>query len=129
MTQTQMAHGVPGAAHMSWSSTEHGQPLPHSPGRSTPLHAGNHAHVPTNSLPAPPTRPSSRSPETIHEFPVNIGGGAHHTEDTPAIEPAVQYVQKIKQRCDTETYKQFLDILASYHHKPDMIDEVHFILF
>ena len=44
--------------------------------------------------------------------------------DGPAIEPAVQYVQKIKQRCDTETYRQFLDILSKYHSKPDSIDEV-----
>ncbi|KAH6900820.1 hypothetical protein BKA70DRAFT_1388716 [Coprinopsis sp. MPI-PUGE-AT-0042] len=33
-----------------------------------------------------------------------------------AIEPAVQYVQKIKQSCDAETYRQFLDILSRYHH-------------
>ena len=43
-----------------------------------------------------------------------------------AIEPAVQYVQKIKQRCDPDTYRQFLDILSRYHHTPDSIDEVHF---
>ncbi|KAG5651812.1 hypothetical protein H0H81_007335 [Sphagnurus paluster] len=41
----------------------------------------------------------------------------------PAIEPAVQYVQKIKQRCDAETYRQFLDILSQYHSRPDTIDE------
>ncbi len=44
--------------------------------------------------------------------------------DGQAIEPAVQYVQKIKQRCDPETYRQFLDILSRYHHTPDSIDEV-----
>ncbi|PPQ82593.1 hypothetical protein CVT25_007107 [Psilocybe cyanescens] len=43
--------------------------------------------------------------------------------DGQAIEPAVQYVQKIKQRCDPDTYRQFLDILSRYHHKPDTIDE------
>ena len=41
-----------------------------------------------------------------------------------AIEPAVQYVQKIKLRCDPDTYRQFLDILSRYHHTPDTIDEV-----
>ncbi|KAG5641578.1 hypothetical protein DXG03_004691 [Asterophora parasitica] len=48
-----------------------------------------------------------------------------HTYAAPgqAIEPAVQYVQKIKQRCDAETYRQFLDILSQYHSKPDTIDE------
>ena len=44
--------------------------------------------------------------------------------DGQAIEPAVQYVQKIKQRCDPETYRQFLDILSRFHHTPDTIDEV-----
>ncbi|KAJ6494619.1 histone deacetylase complex, SIN3 component [Mycena vitilis] len=57
--------------------------------------------------PSPPTRPPSIEPK--HE--------------SQAIEPAVQYVQKIKQRCDAETYRQFLDILSKYHHKPDTIDE------
>lgn len=46
-----------------------------------------------------------------------------------AIEPAVQYVQKIKQRCDADTYKQFLEILSRYHQKPDTIDEVRFPQF
>ncbi|EAU81489.2 sin3b [Coprinopsis cinerea okayama7 len=43
--------------------------------------------------------------------------------DGQAIEPAVQYVQKIKQSCDAETYRQFLDILSRYHHAPEAIDE------
>jgi hypothetical protein len=46
-----------------------------------------------------------------------------HTQQQ-AMEPAVAYVQKIKQRCDPETYKQFLDILSRYHHAPETIDEV-----
>ncbi|KAE9408027.1 hypothetical protein BT96DRAFT_971059 [Gymnopus androsaceus JB14] len=33
-----------------------------------------------------------------------------------AMEPAVAYVRKIKQRCNPETYRQFLDILSRYHH-------------
>ncbi|KAJ7773028.1 histone deacetylase complex, SIN3 component [Mycena metata] len=57
--------------------------------------------------PSPPPRPPSA--ESKHE--------------SQTIEPAVQYVQKIKQRCDPETYRQFLDILSKYHHKPDTIDE------
>lgn len=44
--------------------------------------------------------------------------------DGQAIEPAVQYVQKIKQRCDPDTYRQFLDILSRYRHTPDTVDEV-----
>lgn len=41
-----------------------------------------------------------------------------------AIEPAVQYVQKIKASCDHETYRQFLGILSQYHHATEAIDEV-----
>jgi paired amphipathic helix protein Sin3a len=45
--------------------------------------------------------------------------------DGQAIEPAVQYVQKIKRRCDPDTYRQFLDILSRYHRStPDDFDEV-----
>ncbi|KZP06396.1 hypothetical protein FIBSPDRAFT_842133 [Athelia psychrophila] len=39
------------------------------------------------------------------------------------IEPAVQYVQKVKQRCDADTYKQFLQILSRYHRRPVSTDE------
>ncbi|KAF8634812.1 hypothetical protein AX17_004064 [Amanita inopinata Kibby_2008] len=46
-----------------------------------------------------------------------------YVADEQAMEPAVQYVQKIKQRCDPETYRQFLDILSQYHHKPETMDE------
>ncbi|KAJ7104329.1 histone deacetylase complex, SIN3 component [Mycena belliarum] len=56
---------------------------------------------------AAPTRPPSADPKP----------------EGQAMEPAVQYVQKIKQRCDAETYRQFLDILSRYHHKPETIDE------
>ncbi|KXN85581.1 Paired amphipathic helix protein pst1 [Leucoagaricus sp. SymC.cos] len=61
------------------------------------------------ALPEPSARPPS--PEI---------NGAYNGQ---AIEPAVQYVQKIKNRCDPETYRQFLDILSRYHHKPETIDE------
>ncbi|KAJ7178645.1 hypothetical protein C8R43DRAFT_974110 [Mycena crocata] len=59
---------------------------------------------------APPAAPPTRPPS------VDVKEGQ-------AIEPAVQYVQKIKQRCDADTYRKFLDILSQYHHKPDTIDE------
>ena len=49
-----------------------------------------------------------------------------YVADEQAMEPAVQYVQKIKQRCDPDTYRQFLDILSQYHHKPGTMDEVSF---
>ncbi|KAJ7494566.1 histone deacetylase complex, SIN3 component [Mycena galericulata] len=65
------------------------------------------APAPATPIVAPPTRPPSPEPKI----------------EGQAIEPAVQYVQKIKQRCDAETYRQFLDILSQYHHKPDTIDE------
>ena len=44
--------------------------------------------------------------------------------DTVSIEPAVQYVQKIKQRCDEATYRRFLEILGRYHNMADAVDEV-----
>ncbi|PPR01641.1 hypothetical protein CVT26_013124 [Gymnopilus dilepis] len=40
---------------------------------------------------------------------------------------AVQYVQKVKDRCHPETYQQFLDILSYYHHHPDAIDEARIL--
>ena len=52
--------------------------------------------------------------------------GAYGAEPPQAIEPAVQYMQKIKRCCDPETYQQFLDILSRYHHKPETINEVHY---
>jgi paired amphipathic helix protein Sin3a len=44
--------------------------------------------------------------------------------DSSTIEPAVQYVQKIKQRCDDTTYRRFLEILSKYHNTTDAVDEV-----
>ncbi|KAF9226177.1 hypothetical protein BS17DRAFT_776836 [Gyrodon lividus] len=43
--------------------------------------------------------------------------------DGVSIEPAVQYVQKIKQRCDEATYRRFLEILGRYHNMADAVDE------
>ncbi|KIJ15185.1 hypothetical protein PAXINDRAFT_134088 [Paxillus involutus ATCC 200175] len=43
--------------------------------------------------------------------------------DNVSIEPAVQYVQKIKQRCDEATYRRFLEILGRYHTMADAVDE------
>ncbi|KAF7327545.1 HDAC-interact domain-containing protein [Mycena kentingensis (nom. inval.)] len=40
-----------------------------------------------------------------------------------AVDPAIQYVQKIKQRCDPKTYQQFLDILSDFHHAQEPVDE------
>ncbi|KAJ6513448.1 hypothetical protein C8R45DRAFT_963699, partial [Mycena sanguinolenta] len=77
------------------------------PGRGPILWSTTEAR--TAAPPAPsPTRPPSPEPKQ---------------RDSQTIEPAVQYVQKIKQRCDAETYRQFLDILSKYHHKPDTTDE------
>lgn len=43
--------------------------------------------------------------------------------DSVSIEPAVQYVQKIKQRCDEATYRRFLEILGRYHNMAETVDE------
>ncbi|KAJ7726062.1 hypothetical protein DFH07DRAFT_246063 [Mycena maculata] len=80
------------------------------PGSGPILWSTTEARPPAPATPvvvAPPTRPASPDPKL----------------EGQTIEPAVQYVQKIKQRCDAETYRQFLDILSRYHHKPDTIDE------
>jgi paired amphipathic helix protein Sin3a len=63
-------------------------------------------------------------PDSTVQPPSPEANGAYNGQ---AIEPAVQYVQKIKNRCDPETYRQFLDILSRYHHKPETIDEVRFL--
>ncbi|KAJ6544852.1 hypothetical protein DFH09DRAFT_1172920 [Mycena vulgaris] len=79
------------------------------PGKGPILWSTTEARPAPSATPvvAPPTRPPSVDPKL----------------EAQTIEPAVQYVQKIKQRCDAETYRQFLDILSRYHHKPDTIDE------
>ena len=71
--------------------------------------------------------PSSfpRSVHPSHSLPPD-------NEDTPnfqmldpqLIEPAIQYVRKIKESCEPDVYRQFLAILHRYHGKPDAVDEV-----
>ncbi|KAJ7158939.1 hypothetical protein C8R46DRAFT_907080 [Mycena filopes] len=80
------------------------------PGRGPILWSTTEARPATPGIPPPPSPPPRQpSPEPTH--------------GNQTMEPAVQYVQKIKQRCDPDTYRQFLDILSKYHHKPDTIDE------
>ncbi|KAJ7140035.1 hypothetical protein C8R43DRAFT_1018739 [Mycena crocata] len=43
--------------------------------------------------------------------------------DVEATKAAEKYLQKVKERCDTATYRKFLDIFAQYNNKPDTIDE------
>ncbi|KAG6809875.1 hypothetical protein H0H92_014314 [Tricholoma furcatifolium] len=76
---------------------------------------GSFAPAPIEDVRLPPSQPRTAvaSPAPPASYPVN----------GQAIEPAVQYVQKIKQRCDPETYRQFLDILSQYHANPDSINE------
>ncbi|KAF7312188.1 HDAC-interact domain-containing protein [Mycena indigotica] len=65
---------------------------------------------PTVVPPPPPTPPPKATP-------------VEETREGRTIDPAIQYVQKIKQRCDPETYKQFLDILSNFHHSREPTDE------
>ncbi|GLB39349.1 putative histone deacetylase (HDAC) interacting [Lyophyllum shimeji] len=85
------------------------------------------SYVPTGTnmhLQEPPARPGSGiMAEPPAPPPIQSPDPQTYAVSGQAIEPAVQYVQKIKQRCDAETYRQFLDILAQYHSKPDTIDE------
>jgi paired amphipathic helix protein Sin3a len=64
---------------------------------------------------APPAPPAT----VLVEPDANMYGGL----DSSSIEPAVQYVQKIKQRCDEATYRRFLEILGKYHNTTDAVDE------
>jgi histone deacetylase complex regulatory component SIN3 len=117
---------------MLWSTSAHDAASPSNPslparnGSSTPMALQPVAGTlplplaPSMSASAPPTRRSSRDPDGTNDHASAFKRG----EEGQAIEPAVQYVQKIKQRCDAETYAQFLEILSSYHHKPETVDEV-----
>lgn len=126
MTQTTTNGGdTTGGGHgtMSWSVTGRDGVTPTgvlalgpgSIGITDPSTLAGVASGPHTPLPLPNAARPSGSPDGIMH-----GYGL----DGKAIEPAVEYVQKIKQRCDPETYKQFLDILSRYHQKSDMISEV-----
>ncbi|KAJ6571778.1 hypothetical protein B0H19DRAFT_1131151 [Mycena capillaripes] len=67
-----------------------------------------------------PMQWSSREAGTLNR-PPSVAPEQHEGQ---TIEPAVQYVQKVKQRCDAKTYRGFLDILSRYHNNLDAIDEV-----
>ncbi|GAV99213.1 Paired amphipathic helix protein pst1 [Lentinula edodes] len=92
--------GSGGGKPFHWSD----EPEPHSPIPHPPKHS---EHRERRILP-----PSRRGTPDISLL-----------QAPQAMEPAVAYVQKIKQRCDPETYRQFLDILSRYHHSPESINE------
>ncbi|KAG1789779.1 uncharacterized protein HD556DRAFT_1243377 [Suillus plorans] len=66
-----------------------------------------------------PSVPIAPPPAVLAEPDANMYGSL----DSSSIEPAVQYVQKIKQRCDEATYRRFLEILGKYHNTTDAVDE------
>ncbi|KZP17508.1 hypothetical protein FIBSPDRAFT_911970 [Athelia psychrophila] len=105
-----------------WSMTGFGGPGPSTIGIADPAEA-THPHPPVASTSANTLGPSVDS----YGMPMGVGMGmivdGQSQNQGQAIEPAVQYVQKIKQRCDAETYKQFLEILSRYHQRPESIDE------
>lgn len=55
--------------------------------------------------------------DSLQSDPITFG------VDNVSIEPAVQYVQKIKQRCDDGTYRRFLEILGRQYQVPDAVNE------
>ncbi|TFK75487.1 hypothetical protein BDN72DRAFT_440795 [Pluteus cervinus] len=68
---------------------------------------------------------TSREPGKILTWSTTHVGGQMRNESAGtgfAMGPAVQYVQKIKQRCDPETYRQFLDILSRYQDPASTLD-------
>lgn len=72
-----------------------------------------------------PSAPIAPPPAVLAEPDANMYGSL----DSSSIEPAVQYVQKIKQRCDEATYRRFLEILGKYHNTTDAVDEVSLLPF
>lgn len=120
-----------------WSMTGHTTHPGPSPLSSGVLALGPGSIGIADPAEAPPVASSSAITSTFgpavdqYAMPMGMGmivDGQRETQGQ-AIEPAVQYVQKIKQRCDAETYKQFLEILSRYHQRPESIDEVRFFLF
>lgn len=43
------------------------------------------------------------------------------------VKPAMLYVQKIRQRCDPDTYRQFLDILGTTSDSADKVRPPFFV--
>jgi paired amphipathic helix protein Sin3a len=126
-TMMQTTNSGIGNASLLWSTSPniHTASSDSIGGRSTSLDRPiNPLTSATQLLPPPhaPLRPTS-SPDPMADHPLNTDGW-----DTPAIEPAVQYVQKIKSSCDPETYKKFLAILSKYHVNPDVPDSVRFFV-
>ncbi|KAE9392487.1 hypothetical protein BT96DRAFT_944593 [Gymnopus androsaceus JB14] len=90
-----------------------------SSGRGKPFHWSDD---PPSPSPLPPKLPEHRE-RLVHGSSRRGTPDAAMLQAPQAMEPAVAYVQKIKQRCDPETYRQFLDILSRYHHSPESINE------
>ncbi|KAJ7598545.1 histone deacetylase complex, SIN3 component [Mycena floridula] len=65
---------------------------------------------------SPHVEPSEVAPPT--EIAIQPG-----PDGQPSFEPALQYVQTIKQRCSPDVYKEFLDILSRYHKNDGLMDE------
>ncbi|KAG6889641.1 hypothetical protein C0995_015756 [Termitomyces sp. Mi166 len=72
-----------------------------------------------DGVPLPPSPPIVGQPRTAVASPAPMSFPANGQ----ATEPVVQYLQKIKQRCNPETYRQFLDILSHYPLNPNSIDK------
>ncbi|KII91290.1 hypothetical protein PLICRDRAFT_105502 [Plicaturopsis crispa FD-325 SS-3] len=69
------------------------------------------------AAPATDLQEPSQSPALLYDPSAYMQG------PDGAIEPAVEYVRRIKERCDEETYRQFLEILSRYHQTPHTMEE------
>lgn len=83
--------------------------------RDEPTALGDSQGSPFPRLDGPAVGPSITLPPDPSVYGVGL--------DSVSIEPAVQYVQKIKQRCDEATYRRFLEILGRYHNMAETVDE------
>lgn len=67
------------------------------------------------------------SPAPASLDPLNFNGGT--TNERPATDAATQYVQKVKQRCDAEIYRQFVEVLRQYLQNHGTVDVVRSLSF
>ncbi|KAJ7598544.1 hypothetical protein C8J56DRAFT_1020330 [Mycena floridula] len=68
------------------------------------------------------------APRFLHVEPIEVAPPTEIAiqpgpDGQPSFEPALQYVQTIKQRCSPDVYKEFLDILSRYHKNDGLMDE------
>nr|GAT60896.1 predicted protein [Mycena chlorophos] len=86
-------------------------------GTTTTKNGGTIQPAPPPEAPEPP--PPSPSPPPAKATPSQ----QNNLDPKGGYDPAIQYVQKIKSRCSADVYRQFLDILSTFHNPDNPSDE------